>query len=285
MIRVNGLFLDYESVIDPLHLSKKQSKFPSHLETLLNKIGRNIPIGVITTRDLPFIIAQTKFAHAWSAIGGLEIKIGNQLFISHGAGDVLPFLNQSLRYARKYIRDGIVIEEKHNYSGQTVAFTINWQTAKDEKAASASYSRIVAYCKSLPLNVIEYPGNSFVDVFPHPINKGKTLKELKDDLGLAGGILYISGSDIDNVALLYHRIMCFSITILHRLNQVSAPILKTSSLMAGSIESAVLVSAASSASSGSKWVCMTGRRGNRCCICRSGWLIESKHASAPFLRP
>ena len=200
MIRVNGLFLDYESVIDPLHLSKKQSKFPSHLETLLNKIGRNIPIGVITTRDLPFIIAQTKFAHAWSAIGGLEIKIGNQLFISHGAGDVLPFLNQSLRYARKYIRDGIVIEEKHNYSGQTVAFTINWQTAKDEKAASASYSRIVAYCKSLPLNVIEYPGNSFVDVFPHPIDKGKTLKELKDDLGLAGGILYISGSDIDNTA-------------------------------------------------------------------------------------
>ncbi len=200
MSRVNGLFLDYDGILNALEMPGSQSRILSHLEALLNRIYKSIPIGVITFRDLSFILPRTRFAHAWCAIGGLEIKIDSQLFVSHGVGDVLPFLNQSLRYAKRVVRDGAVIEERRDYSGQPMAFSVDWREVKDEKTARLISSKILTYCKSLPLNIIDYPGKRYFEVFPFPVDKGKALKELKDDMNLAGGVLYIGDLQMNNTA-------------------------------------------------------------------------------------
>jgi trehalose-phosphatase len=199
-VKVNGLFLDYDGTLSPLNVPRQQSRTPPHIEALLNIIRKILPISIISTKDMPFILPRTLFAHAWGAIAGLEMKIGSQLFISQGVEDGLPILNQALQYARQYRSDGIVIEEKCNYSCQPLAFCVDWRDLKNEKIAKSISSQIRTYCRSLPLHVIEYPGQPFFDVFPCPMDKGLTLNRLKEKQNLSRGILYMGDSITDNAA-------------------------------------------------------------------------------------
>ncbi len=200
MTRVNCLFFDYDGTISPLNVSRQQSKVLPHLEVLLSKINKFIPIGIITTKDLSFILPRTLFAHAWCAIAGLEMKIGSQLFVSEGVEEAMPNLEKALQFAKQNLREGGTIEEKRNYAGRPLAFCIDWRQMRDEKSARMMSAQIRSYCKGLPLEVIEYQGKPFFDVFPCSVNKGVALKSLKEKLGISRGVLYMGDSFTDNPA-------------------------------------------------------------------------------------
>jgi len=200
MSKINGLFLDYDGTLSPLDVSRQQSKIPPHLEALFNIIRKYVPIGVITSKDMPFILPRTDFAHAWAAIAGLELKIGSQLFISRGIGEALPLLNQALKYAKRNTAEGGVIEEKCSYTGQPLAFCVDWREVKDDKAAREMSSHIRAYCHTLALEVIEYHGNPYFDVFPCPMDKGQAITDLRNHMSLSSGTLYMGDSITDNLA-------------------------------------------------------------------------------------
>ncbi len=95
---------------------------------------------------------------------------------------------------------GGVIEEKCDYRGLPLAFCVDWRQIKDEREARAMYAPILAYCKSLPVEVIEYRGRPYFDVYSCSIDKGKTLNRMKEKLGLSNGILYMGDSVTDNAA-------------------------------------------------------------------------------------
>jgi trehalose-phosphatase len=199
-LKVSGLFLDYDGTLSPLNVSRQQSRTPPHIEALLNVIRRLIPISIISTKDLSFILPRTLFAHAWGAIAGLEMKIGSQLFTSEGVAEGLPFLDQALNHTRQYQAEGIVIEEKRNSACRPLAFCVDWRQIKNEKLAKSISSQIMTYCKSLPLHIIEYPGQPYFDVFPCPMDKGMTLAKLRERQRLPRGILYMGDSITDNAA-------------------------------------------------------------------------------------
>jgi len=134
------------------------------------------------------------------AIAGLEMKIGSQLFVSEGVEEAMPNLEKALQFAKQNLREGGTIEEKRNYAGRPLAFCIDWRQMRDEKSARMMSAQIRSYCKGLPLEVIEYQGKPFFDVFPCSVNKGVALKSLKEKLGISRGVLYMGDSFTDNPA-------------------------------------------------------------------------------------
>jgi trehalose-phosphatase len=200
LMKINGLFLDYDGTISPLTVTRQQSRVLPHLESLLKLFQKFVPIGIISTKDLAFILPRTSFAQAWAAIAGLEMKIGAKVFKPQGVEESLPYLNQALEYARKHTDDGGYIEEKCDSSGKPLAFCVDWRQVKNEKRIKIMSSQILNYSRSLPLKVIEYKGKPYFDVFPCIISKGQTLREMKQNLGLSEGILYMGDSITDNDA-------------------------------------------------------------------------------------
>ena len=199
-IKIKGLILDYDGTISSLNVSRQLSRVPSHLEVILKMIREFIPIGIITIKDLPFILPRTSFAHAWGAIAGLEMKTGSQLIVSSQVRKALPALNQALLYAKQNITNGGLIEEKCDYTGQPLAFCVDWRQVENQKEAMLMSKPILKYCRELGLKVVKYPGKPYFDVFSCSINKGKALKRIKHNLNLSGNILYMGDSITDNAA-------------------------------------------------------------------------------------
>ena len=77
--QVKALFLDYDGTISPLNVSRTESRdLPENL-AILRQISSIIPVAIITTKDLAFVVERTPFAHAWAGLGGLEIKVNDDV--------------------------------------------------------------------------------------------------------------------------------------------------------------------------------------------------------------
>jgi hydroxymethylpyrimidine pyrophosphatase-like HAD family hydrolase len=200
MVKVNGLFLDYDGTISPLEVSRSQSRILPHTEALLKLIKKFIPIGIITTKDLNFIFPRTDFVSAWGAIAGLEIKIGSRVFRSHEVEAGLPHLEKALQYSRQNLCEGAVIEEKCDSQGKPLAFCVDWRAVTNKKKSKLMSENILVFCKTFPLQIVEYPRQPFFDVFSCFIDKGKALVALKENLGVSSGVLYMGDSQTDNPA-------------------------------------------------------------------------------------
>jgi trehalose-phosphatase len=199
-MKVDGLFLDYDGTISPLTVTRQQSKVLPHIESLLKMMHKFVNIGIISTKDLAFILPRTPFAHAWAAIAGLELRIGTRVIRPKNVDEGLPFLHQALELARKNADNGGVIEEKCDSTGRPLAFCVDWRLVRNEKTIRTMSTQLLAYCKSLPLKVVEYEEKPYFDVFPCPIDKGQTLLTMKQNLGVSGATLYMGDSFTDNPA-------------------------------------------------------------------------------------
>ena len=199
-ILVKALFLDYDGTISPLNVSVSESMVPSENMKVLRQISRRIPVVVLTTKDLSFVVKRTPFAHAWSSLGGLEMKIGNAVTRASCPAKTKPYLMAALKYVRSLSGDDLIIEEKRDSDGATLAFSVDWRQAKNGREARERALRMISYCETLPVVTIKYEGQPFFDVFPCPVDKGKALSDLKQKLGLGDGVLYMGDSVVDNAA-------------------------------------------------------------------------------------
>lgn len=197
---VHALFLDYDDTISPLGVLRSESELSSENMAVLYQISRHIPVAVITTKDLAFVVKKTPFAHAWAGLGGLEIKIGDVVTRSSCLRKMKTHLNTALKYVKVFSGNDLVVEEKRDSDGITVAFSVDWRQAVDRYKAQEKALKIVTHCETLPIVSIKYEGQPFFDVFPCPVDKGKALLKLKQKLGLRNGILYMGDSSVDNAA-------------------------------------------------------------------------------------
>mgnify|MGYP001557983949 CR=1 FL=1 len=199
-MKIQGLFLDYDGTISPLNVLRQEARAPEETQAVLQRIKELIPVCIITTKDLSFILPRTPFASAWCAIGGLEIKIGERVITDPCARAALPYISLALAYARHCSDTLLFIEEKRDSTGQTIAFCVDWRQSQDPKEAESRASRVLASCQRPPLNVVKYERQPFFDVYPCRVDKGKALAELKRNLGMKSGVMYMGDSKMDNPA-------------------------------------------------------------------------------------
>jgi HAD superfamily hydrolase (TIGR01484 family) len=195
------LALDYDGTISPLNVSRSKSGVPNKTRVVLEEISKLIPIVIVTTKDLQFAKARTPFAHAWSAVSGLERGIGNTIQRRRGLERRLKHVSLALEYAKTHMTDvGVEIEEKRDVRQHLIAFCLDWRRAENVKKAIKEANEVGVYCKMSGLELISYAGQPFFDVYPEPVDKGVALKEMLRELRLKSGVLYMGDSEADNPA-------------------------------------------------------------------------------------
>jgi hypothetical protein len=152
-------------------------------------------------KDLSFIMPRTPFANAWSALGGLEIRIGKRVLKKESLEHRLKNISLAFDYARSHITEPRVdIEEKQDSEGRTVAFCVDWRRTEDSKKARRETEQVAAYCQALGLKLIRYEKQPFYDVYPVAPDKGWALQEMLHGLMVESGVLYLGDSQTDNSA-------------------------------------------------------------------------------------
>lgn len=210
---IRGLFTDYDGTLSPINSEREASMLSAELMETLDHIASRIPVGVITTKDIHFIKPRTPFAHAWSAVGGLEINIPPiDLLDPRITGEKLRDMECALDYARREINREEFIEEKRNLHGRVLAFCIDWRRSLNTTLSRSCAEKVAAFCRRLGLMVVTYGTQPFMDFFPCPVNKGEALEKLKRIFRLSCGILYMGDSRTDNDAF---RVADVSIGIIH----------------------------------------------------------------------
>lgn len=168
---------------------------------MLREIGSLLPISIVTMKDLSFIVPRTPFAQAWSAIGGLEMRVGKRVMKNDRLRQMSSNISLSLNYARSHISSpGVEIEEKEDSEGRTIAFCVDWRQAENPQEAKHEAEVVATYCKGLGLNVIRYETQPFFDVYPVVPDKGEALRDMMNELSIRKGVLYLGDSKTDNPA-------------------------------------------------------------------------------------
>jgi len=210
---IKCLSSDYDGTISPLDVSRSESHVPLETRVMLRQISRLMPISIITMKDLPFVMPRTPFAHAWSAIGGLEMQVGKRVVKRECLESLLPSISLALDYARTHVNAlGVEIEEKQDSEGRTVAFCVDWRRTVDSKAARQGVEGVASYCEGLGLRLLRCQNQPFYDVYPVTPDKGRALRETLNELAVKSGILYLGDSEMDNSAF---RASDISIGVIH----------------------------------------------------------------------
>jgi trehalose-phosphatase len=210
---VKCLSSDYDGTISPIDASRTESRVPLKTRVMLREISDFLPISIVTMKDLPFIMPRTPFARAWSALGGLETRVGKRVLKSERLEHISTNISLSLNYARVHISSpGVEIEEKQDSEGRTIAFCVDWRQAKHPKAAKLEAECVATYCNGLGLNVIKYETEPFYDVYPVAPDKGEALREMLNELAVKNGVLYLGDSKTDNSAF---RASNISLGVIH----------------------------------------------------------------------
>jgi hypothetical protein len=171
-------------------------------------------------KDLSFIMPRTPFANAWSALGGLEIRIGKRVLKRETLEHTLANVSLAFDYAKSHITEPRVeIEEKQDSEGRTVAFCVDWRMTEGSKKARRETEHVAAYCQALGLKLIRYEKQPFYDVYPVAPDKGWALQEMLNELTVQSGVLYLGDSQTDNSAFKSSNI---SVGVIHEETPVNA---------------------------------------------------------------
>lgn len=212
-MKIECLSSDYDGTISPLKVPRNESHVSMETRVMLQRIGRFLPISIFTMKDLGFVRARTPFAHTWSAIGGLETRIGNRVLEKEGVEPGLASIACAIDYARSHFTSpGVEIEEKQDSEGRMVAFCVDWRRAKDSDAAKMQADVVASYCKALKLRLLRYENMPFYDVYPVAPDKGRALQETLNQLEVKRGVLYMGDSEMDNSAF---KVSNISIGVVH----------------------------------------------------------------------
>ena|SRR5215207_1970686 len=227
--RVKAIISDYDGTLVPIAHVKNTSTnaILTELEEILGNISAEIPVSVISTKDVEFLAKKVTFARVLSCIGGIETLVLTTNVLSriiekrilHAHLAALQMNSKVLEAIAKEIFlcedfSDMLIERKHTSDGILAGLTVDWRHHLSDdwsyyrRGITHFISSIVANLKKPPvpvhIYVQKYSTHPFVDLYSTECNKGMAFDTVIAELGYASangkGTLYLGDSENDNPA-------------------------------------------------------------------------------------
>jgi len=227
--RVKAIISDYDGTLVPIAHVKNTSTnaILTELEEILGNISAEIPVSVISTKDVEFLAKKVTFARVLSCIGGIETLvlttnvlsriIEKRILNAHLAAlqmnsKVLEAIAKEIFLCEDF--SDMLIERKHTSDGILAGLTVDWRHHLSDdwsyyrRGITHFISSIVANLKKPPvpvhIYVQKYSTHPFVDLYSTECNKGMAFDTVIAELGYASangkGTLYLGDSENDNPA-------------------------------------------------------------------------------------
>jgi len=211
------LVFDYDGTLAPINVPREKSRVFPELITTLSSLAKRYTIVVATTKDCSFVMKRTPFAHLWICNNGFEIRLGDIVMLPvklfediTGRKALRELIEKVYELGKEY---DLHIEVKQ-VGDLVIGFCIDWRNKYTE--IPRIVMDLVAEAKRRHLNVIEYPGRPFVDIFMLNIDKGWALKKLIELNLIKRPLAYFGDSENDIPAF---RVADISVFVLHDENR------------------------------------------------------------------
>jgi len=202
-VKISAVFSDYDGTLSQLESRREDAVLSPILRRLLTKLSKQITLGIVTTKDLSFIRERIPFAHGISASCGLEMQVGEKIFLDPHVRTPNQLLEKTYQEVLKKIleaRDNLAIERKESEDEHLIGFCIDWRLARDWEDAKRIAAPLLDYSRKQGLYVVESDVSPFANVFPMKIDKGEAFANLKRELGVTGAVMYLGDSEADDPA-------------------------------------------------------------------------------------
>ncbi len=216
MTKLEAIFSDYDGTLCPLELRREDAFISPRLKRVLTKASKRVKIGIVTTKDLGFIIERVPFAHGIAATCGLELHVGDKTTLDERVREPNKNVEKAYQDTLKkilQIRDNIMVERKETDDGDLIAFCIDWRLSRNWDEARRKSAPILELCKEQGLYVVDSQISPFANVFPIEVDKGAALKKLREEMGVTGPVMYLGDSEVDDPAF---RLADVSVGVKHR---------------------------------------------------------------------
>jgi len=211
------LAFDYDGTLAPINVPREKSRVLPELATALSKLARKYTIAVVTTKECSFVMERTPFAHLWICSNGFEIRIGDSVVLpAKLLEDIVSrealreLISKAYELSKVY---NLHIEVKR-VGDLVIGFCIDWRSRYTE--VPKIVLDLVAEARKRHLNVIEYPGRPYVDIFMLNVDKGWALKKLIEFNLIKRPLAYFGDSENDIPAF---KVADIPVLVLHDENK------------------------------------------------------------------
>ena len=202
-MKISAVFSDFDGTLSQLESRREDAALSPILRRLLTKLSKHITLGIVTTKDLSFIRERIPFAHGISASCGLEMQVGEKIYLDERVRTPNEPLEKAYQEVLKKIlqaRDNLALERKESEDEHLIGFCIDWRLARNWEEAKRIAAPLLDYSRKQGLYVVESDVSPFANVFPIKIDKGEAFANLKRELGVTGAIMYLGDSEADDPA-------------------------------------------------------------------------------------
>ena len=202
-MKISAVFSDYDGTLSQLESRREDAVLSPILRRLLSKVSKHITLGIVSTKDLSFIRERVPFAHGISASCGLEMQVGERIFLDDRVRESNQVLEKTYQEVLKKIlqaRDNLVIERKEAEDEHLIGFCIDWRLARNWDEAKRIAAPLLDYSRKQGLHIVESDVSPFANIFPMKIDKGEAFAKLKKELGVTGSVMYLGDSEADDPA-------------------------------------------------------------------------------------